>query len=289
MDIVKPIMIIGVGRSGSTIFHQILAEHPQLAWISGLCSRFPGNPSIMRRVLKAADYPIIGATVRKTIYPGEAYDLWEYHCKGFSEPCRDLGPDDVSQPVKKRLHDYFSRILTPERHRLLIKITGWARIGFLREVFDDAKFIHILRDGRSVAHSLMNVKWWGGWKGPQNWRWGELTPAQMEEWKRYDKSFFALAAIEWNILTEAVQNAKRYVPSDDLLEIKYEDLCDDPVGMYRRVVGFCDLDWSASFEAAINNHTLRNTNCKRTRDLTARQQQILDEVTRKQREVLGYV
>src|SRR3712207_7426845 len=48
----------------------------------------------------------------------------------------------------------------------------------LSEIFKDAKFIHLMRDGRAVANSLLHVYFWSGWKGPGNWGWGQLSPAQ---------------------------------------------------------------------------------------------------------------
>ena len=80
------------------------------------------------------------------------------------------------------------QLLVRKRNRLLIKITGWPRIGYLNEIFSDAKFIHILRDGRAVANSLINVEFWRGWQCPQNWRFGRLTEKQQKEWE--DSQYF---------------------------------------------------------------------------------------------------
>ncbi|GAJ21506.1 unnamed protein product, partial [marine sediment metagenome] len=82
----------------------------------------------------------------------------------------------------------------------MIKLTGWSRIEYIKELFPDAKFIHILRDGRGVANSLINVDFWKGWEGPHKWRWGMLNEEKMKEWNKYDQSFVILAAMEWKIL-----------------------------------------------------------------------------------------
>jgi len=117
--------------------------------------------------MQAFDFPIVGKLSRERLRPGEAYSFWEYHCKGFSTPCRDLVLDDVTKKVGERLPRMFAQLLTRRRNRLLTKITGRPRIGFLRESFSDAKFIHIRRDGRAVINSMINVDWWWGWRGPQ--------------------------------------------------------------------------------------------------------------------------
>jgi len=289
MNIIKPIIIVGVGRSGSTIFHQLFSEHPNVAWQSGLCGRTPNTPSIMRHALKATDLPIIGKYIKAKNYPGEALDFWEYHCKGFRRPCRDLLREDVTRKAKDSVRSYISNMLTTKRNRLLVKVTGWPRIGYLSEVFPDAKFINVVRDGRAVAYSLMNVDWWWGWRGPQNWRWGLLNPEQQELWERHNRSFIALAGIEWNILMEAMSKAKSYISEEDIMDVKYEDFCSNPVDIFKKVTNFCELDWVREFENSIKKNSIRNTNYKWMKELTENQQKILEDVTRKELNANGYL
>jgi hypothetical protein len=287
-DVEKPILIVGTGRCGSTVLHQILSYHAQVAWLSRACHTKPHEPRANRRAMRALDLPLPSRYLRKLIYPVEAYRFWDYYCPGFSEPCRDLLKQDVTPRVKKTVRSVMAQMLTHKRQRLLIKITGWPRIGFLKEIFPDAKFIHVYRDGRAVVHSLLNVKWWSGWRGPANWRWGELTYAQREKWERYDRSFVALAAIEWEILMSAQEEAKRKISSDDLLEIRYEDLCQDPVKTFQMATGFGALEWSPRFEITVNGFSFRNTNYKWREHLSEAQQRVLNECLSDTLEKYGY-
>jgi hypothetical protein len=278
MKIEKPIFVIGVGRSGSTIFHKIFSEHPQVAWLSTLCNRYPDNPSINRFLMRVIDYPVVGSFLKKIIEPDECYDFWERHCKGFRQPCRDLLPEDVTNKIKRKIQKVMSENLTNKRRRLMLKITGWPRMGFLHEIFPDAKFIHISRDGRAVVNSMINVHWWWGWRGPQNWRWGELTQSQKQEWERYDRSFIVLAAIEWRILMDSMEKAKGYIDKKDFLDVKYEDLCSDPPGVFKGITEFCDLRWPKGFENSIKKYPLIDTNYKWREELTDKQKKVLEEV-----------
>ncbi|MCG8403273.1 MAG: sulfotransferase [Firmicutes bacterium] len=289
MSIAKPIFIIGAGRSGSTIFHKMFANHPNVAWLSGLCDKYPRQPSINRSFMRAIDYPIVGRYLKRIITPGESYGFWEHHCKGFRQPCRDLLPQDVTNKTKDKIPGVLSEMLTGKRNRLLFKITGWPRIGFLQEIFPDAKFIHVVRDGRAVVNSVINTDWWWGWRGPQNWRWGELTPAQREEWEEHNKSFIALAGIQWKILMEAVEKAKLYVDQNNYFEVKYEVFCSQPGRTFRETVDFCELRRSSKFLDSINRHALRDTEHKWKKELTPEQQQIVNAVTGAYLQKHGYM
>ena len=119
-----------------------------------------------------------------------------------------------------------------------------------------------MRDPRAVVNSVLEVDWWNGWRGPQGWTWGELTPAQKAEWEHHHRSFAGLAAIEMNILRTATEDAKQSIDPANFMEIRYEDLCDAPMDTFKDVVQFCELDWSKRFERAIASFRLRNTNYK---------------------------
>jgi len=273
----KPIFIVGVGRSGSTLFYRMFSEHPNVAWLSArVGDGFPDRPAFNGLLMRVIEFPIVGGWLGRVNSPGEPYDFWEFHCRGFSEPCRDLLPDDVTIKVRNRLRSVLAKTLTAKRNRLLIKITGWPRIGFLHEIFPDAKFIHMTRDVRAVINSMISVDWWWGWRGPQNWRWGELTSAQREEWERFNRSFIALAGIELRILADAMENAKQFIPEDSFMEVEYEHLCADPLGVFRQVTGFCELEWSSEFESAIKKHRLKSANEKWREELTSEQQEIVE-------------
>jgi hypothetical protein len=276
-----PIIIVGAGRTGTTVFHRMLSEHPHLAWLPGrMSSRFPERLELGRLVMKGLDYPLLGQLLKRRIRPGESYPFWEHHCKGFSAPYRDLLAADVTDKARSHLPRTMAKILTEKRNRLLLKITGWPRLGFLSEIFEDARFIHVMRDGRAVANSMLDVYFWQGWKGPQDWGWGELSPPQEDEWNEHGQSFVVLAAIQWKILMDAMENAKSTISSERFLEIRYENLCSDPVGQFQKVTQFCELEWRGNFERQIRKYQPRNTNDKFKYDLTAKQQNALEEVLR---------
>jgi hypothetical protein len=275
----RPIIIVGTGRCGSTVFHRLLAKHSRLMWLSGVCDRFPTRPVWNQVAVTAAGNPLLGALTGGKIQPGECYRFWDRHAYGFSEPCRDLLRTDVTERVRKQVRAVFQAMLTSRRDRLLIKITGWPRIGFLNEIFEDAKFIHIVRDGRAVASSLLHVDFWRGWRGPQSWRAGLLSPDDQAIWESYDRSFVALAGLEWRIQMRAIEAARREcLDPRRFFEVKYEELCRKPLETFRQVLAFAELPGSAGFERQVQAAELRSTSQRWRDDLTRAQQDILDDL-----------
>jgi len=288
MKIREPIFIIGAGRSGSSIFHRMFCTHKNVAWLTKWHARYSSNLEIIRYLTYLGDAPIIGSKLRELVKPSECYELWEQVCPGFSIPCRDLKAGDVTVNNKNNIQALFSKVVTERKNRLLIKVTGWPRIGFIREIFPDAKFIHIMRDGRAVTNSMLNVDFWWGWRGPQSWRWGELSAKDNDDWIKHNRSFVALAGIQWRILMDAMEEAKRHLDERSFMEVKYEDLCNDPINNFRKVIDFCGLEWSNDFDKNLNSFTLGSQDYKWKEQITEDQVYILDDVLKEYLNRFGY-
>jgi hypothetical protein len=111
----------------------------------------------------------------------------------------------------------------------------------------------------------------------------------MEEWERHGRSFVALAGIEWKICLDAMREAGRLLGKENLLEIRYEDFCDEPLRGMRSIAEFCELRWTSAFEARLESYTVRSANYKWQEELTGEQQRVLLGVTRSHLEMYGYL
>jgi hypothetical protein len=287
--ITKPVIIVGTGRCGSTVFHRLLAKHPEVMWLSGFCDRYPARPAWNRRAVAAMDNPVLRRLLGQKILPGECYLFWDRYAYGFAEPCRDLVRTDVTPRVKRQVRAAMEVMLTPNRNRLLLKITGWPRVGFLNEIFEDAKFIHLVRDGRAVASSLLHVDFWRGWYGPQGWRAGLLSPEDQAAWEASDRSFVALAGLEWRIQMRAMEAARQALPDPArFLEIKYETFCEQPLETCQRALDFAELPGSTEFERHVAATPIRNVSHRWRDGLTLAQQHLLDDILREDLLRYGY-
>ena len=278
-ELKHPLFIVGTGRCGSTVLHWMLAEHPSFAFLSRVLSRYPSKLRWQRLAMHAWDSPVTPRRVRTLVGPSEVWPFWEYCYPGFSTPYRDLRTDDVSQKAKYTLNHVFSELTTRRRSRLLVKLTGWTRVGFIKEAFPDAKIIHIIRDPHPVVNSTLNVQWWHGWHGPSQWRWGPLTPEEEGVWKRHGESFLVLAAIEWTKIMRAYRESIDRLPSSqkgDVMEVRYVDLCHDTKAVMSRILAFAGLPEAARFDRTLSRYNLASQDRKWQQNFTDAQQEELN-------------
>jgi hypothetical protein len=288
MTLDRPVFIVGTGRCGSTIFHKIFTHHPQVTFLSGLCLLYPNEPAYNRWAMRLMDVPLVGRYARKKFRPAEHWPFWDNYVRGFSFPCRDLLESDVRLCEVEPITRVLEQMLTPRRRRLLVKLTGWPRMGFLKRMFPGALFIHMVRDGRAVVNSLLNVDFWQGWGGPARLGLEPLSETERDEWELSGRSFVVLAAIQWKRWMDAYDAAKQELPAGCYLETTYESFTADPGGAFLDILKFCGMEQSAEFERRVRQFRVRSENDKWRQQLTAKQQQELTTSLQAHLERYGY-
>lgn len=253
--------MLGTGRCGSTLVHEVLARHPDVGFLSNVEDNVPRlgwtgrwNGPVFRRVPNS-----FTAKGRLRFAPSEAYGLLERRVSPMlGAPFRDLTAADATPWLAARLRGVFDEASKAQGRPLFLhKFTGWPRVGLTEAVFPGSRFVHVVRDGRAVANSWMQMEWWLGHRGPGDWPWGPLTPAQEAEWDASGRSFAVLAGIAWKILMEAFDEAQTKIPSDRWLEIRYEDILDNPRDRFAELLDFLGLSWNRPFERALARYDFR--------------------------------
>ena len=169
----EPVFLVCSERSGSTLLTHMLDHHPEMAW--ALALEF---------------------AVEKVRAPGEWPPLDEY--------CAYLETHLVFQrsgmTVDRRL-DYVSLVhdfLAQERARKRRPVVGAAvhrNFDRLPWLFPSCRFVHLVRDGRDVSHSLIGLGIAGNvWRGADRWsrteavwdRLRETLPAERVHEVRYE-------------------------------------------------------------------------------------------------------
>ena len=287
------VFIIGTGRCGSSFVHEVLAKHEELGFVSNIEDNFPRFNTFGRWNNKFYG-SVLGQFTKKggiRFAPSEAYNLISREVSViYANSNRDLMEQDVTPYLTSRFQKFFeTRDQIQKKQVFSHKYTGWPRVGFFRTIFPDAKFINIVRDGRAVANSWLQMEWWGGYRGPKQWLWRDLTSSEYAEWRKYNYSYPYLAGMSWKILMDAFHDAEQALTPSNYLKLKYEDIIEDPRTAFKSMTEFCGLEWTKKFNAKFEQQKISSKRSKAfERDLTDEQLLEVEAPIRELLERYGY-
>lgn len=291
MAIDRPIFLLGMPRSGTTLIFELFANHAALGWLSFRFNRFPRWPVLAATSRLCTLGPVFRKSVGRSDQrgslverlregPSEAYRFWATYCGDKFLYDYLLGVH-ASAEERSDVQRVVGKVLRYQgKARFAAKLTGPARIGFLRSLFDDALFINIVRDGRAVVHSLLNVDFWKNTFRLTEPAWQNgLSEAQLERWQTLERSPLALAALEWQAVLESTWRESAELPPGRYLEIRYEDFLAAPQPVLARLCEFCDLPASPEIERFLSTRVrLKNMNYQFRERFKPRELAMLEEI-----------
>lgn len=279
----SPIFVVGVAHSGTTILHRMLAYHPGVTWFSQFSLRtgeIEGRPrrsgaDLADRLLRSIPHrwqkqkPRFGRPPL-TPRPSEAQAIWAHLLNQGQEfpSVEELAEVEPRSPAPvdlERLRAGVVRFSERFKQRgLLAKLPAPDFYRYLEPVqaaLPSTLFVHIVRDGRPVAFSLRSKF----------------------ERKLERAEALRAAARHWANSLERVHAARDV----ELLEIRYEDLCDDVYGVIREVLARAGLD-ADSFAFERCPAQLSQTNPRWIRQATDQELGELTDIQREPLERFGY-
>ena len=230
--------VVGTGRCGSSVLHEILCQHPSVTFISNVEDRAGGA---IKKLCSPAARARAAELYRKTsgrftrkgrlrFAPSEGYRaLGQRVSPVLVEPDRDLLASDATPALAARTNRFFLPGFDSgaKPTHLIHKFTGWPRARFLAKVFPEARFLHVVRDPRDVVSSWLRMSWWKGHLGPQSWHFGPLDPVEQKTWDSSGRSYVVLAALGWAKLQRAMDECRDGL-GDRWQDVRFEDIVDNP-------------------------------------------------------------
>lgn len=218
----RPIFILGVPRSGTTLLRTLLDSHPHIA-----CG--PECPWIAGRYGKGTHFKALFETLRSDLHG----PVRNYTGVGEAEVARILG---------RAVSDI---LMTSARARGKKR---WAEktpvhlldLDFLHACFPEACFVHIVRDGRDVACSAFNGREsWGGVHVDVDGMVPITRPTVLRIWG------------DW---LDRLESARERFDMP-VHELRYEDLVARPEAALRRLLDFLEEPYDARMvEYAAQEH-----------------------------------
>lgn len=271
----KPLIVVGAGRSGTTLIREALMQHKDVA-----------------------------------SFEFEMTALWKY---GNEKIDHDML--DVDQHYTQACSDYIRNTFIKKSHesnrtRILDKtVSNIMRLAFIQKVLPNAKILHVIRDGRAVSASAMSR--WTSKQSPSYFiRKLKTVPFRSlpfflfkiirskylsfvqgsanrqtwgSRWPGFDNDvanlpLAAVCAKQWVLQVKAALDQKKMLKPNSYFEIRYEELVDNPKKIFDDIRRFFQLDADQNYDRWVQSVVDSSRTKKWEHDLSAEElNQVLHE------------
>lgn len=231
----RVVLVVGCGRSGTTLVYELLAAHPDTAWISTWTDR-TGLPALARL------NPLFAGSDRTGRFypprPSEGYRTWDRAYPPNATREGVPAATDLSAREREELRRIARRHCAATRSEVFVNknTRNSRRIALLRQVFPEAAFLHVQRDPLDTVSSLLRVAWWPDL--PLWFRAGgaprRLCATPVDE--------AALAAELYLRERDAIERGRAVVPAQRWHDVSYEQLAGDPDGGLEALLSAAGLE-----------------------------------------------
>jgi hypothetical protein len=231
-----PVVVLGAARSGTSVLRDAIAGHLGL----------PAVPFDINYVWKFGNYDV---------------------------PHDELGPEHLTARRARFIRRYIERHAAAGSAAVVEKtVSNTLRVGFVRAVLPECRFVHVVRDGRDVAVSARRM-----WQAPPELRrlLGKVRGFPLRAVPRYGMSYLGaylrrhggrngalptwgprfagidelvrrrplleVCALQWRRSVEATRDALRDVPPQAVVTVRYERLVAQPDEELGRIAELLDL------------------------------------------------
>ena len=250
-----PIFIVGVPRSGTTIFTQWFVNYidTDFSYFSRVGDLFP-SASLLTNLV---GYKFFGKDVninkpskygqiKGYMALSEGNRIWHRYLNSETDHV-DLTVSNekmckfLTKSVKKHCYFFNSQLfINKSPHNSL-------RINFLKSIFPKSKFVVVLRDGRDVTKSLIEArkhfnqrtdKWWS--VKPNNWKVLESYSPHIS------------CSKQWEAITCEMLKQINEIDANSQIIIKYEDFIKKPFSIIKKCYKKLDIPYK-TYDEQFNN------------------------------------
>jgi hypothetical protein len=186
---VEPFLLVGSARSGTTMLRLMLDHHPALS-------------CMQESDFIVTHYPAC-ASADPARYARALENDWLWRVSGLQFPKE--APD-----YRAAVADFFKQ-RGADSEKTIVGATVLQAFEHLPDLLAEAKYVHLLRDGRPVAASIRSMGWAGN---------------------------LYVGATRWRKTVEQVRAFQRRIPAERWLEVRYEALVANPTEELSRICTF---------------------------------------------------
>ena len=237
----RPVFVVGCGRSGTTLLGTLLGAHPDVVYLNEPRQLWAQDPRT------------------NVWWPGAGRIV--------------LTGDDLALETAAALRRRFAARVAAGGGRRLVEKTpiNAFRIGYVHALCPDARFVHLLRDGRAVAASIARLasappgpsgrRGWprrrarrsspGGF-GAQDMKWQmlrDLAASEAIDATVADGDMARRGLVEWRLAVTFARRSLAGIDPSRWTEVRYEDLVGAPAVTVAALQRAVELDESPEVAA----------------------------------------
>lgn len=259
MTKIKPLIVVGAGRSGTTFLRNTIVQHNKV-----VSFRYEMNA------------------------------MWKYCNEMIEHDC--LTPEQHSnKKIKKFINNEFKKLSDKNNKEFVLDktVANIMRIRYVQDVLPNSKILHIIRDGRAVVASAMK-RWQsseptsyyfskfrtvpkrsipyflaskikdklkGTAKKTQTREpWGSKWIGFSDDISKLD--LVSLCARQWARQIESAEMQKKFLKAGTYSEMRYEDLINNPNENFKKIHEFFMLDYDDAHIQALSDKVNKDNNKK---------------------------
>ncbi len=267
-----PLFILGHWRSGTTFLHELLICDPEHtypttyqcfvphhfvlseSWVAPMSAKLLPNRRPMDNMAAGWHRPQEDEFALGNLGVPTPYLSMMFPNRGPTYPeyldLHDLS-DEERRDWQAQLVNFFRRLTFRDPRRIVVKSPPHtARIRTLLAMFPDAKFVHLVRDPYNLYVSTVNL-----WKSLNEVQ--RMQTAGDQQWVEE----YVLSTHER--MYSAFEQDRSLLRDNQLVELRYEDLVDNPLQRLRTVYTQLELGDFSRIEPAAEEHLANVKNYRR--------------------------
>lgn len=206
---INPVFVIGAPRSRTTVLWRCLSEHSQVSWLE-----------------KESMFLLYMFDMYKNLYH------WGYGAFG-----NIMTDNEMLCTIRKFSDRIINKVVGDHLwlHFFCDHTPWYGNITpFIKALYPNSKFIHIVRDGKEVMESLAL-----SYESGKKWAW------------KNDQERF-------NLRSNMVKNCRREDKNPNYLEVKSQDLVENPEYLFRQILWFIDIDFDSRVLSRLKEKHVQN-------------------------------
>lgn len=216
----QPLIFLSSGRAGTTLLRSMLVVNGQIA-IPPESFALAFTALQYQAMQEQSWYNLVRLVI--SLFEGiEMFHEWEVDLHPVYVQARALAPQERSLArIIDLVFMHYARVHYPNANLWGDQSPyNTRRLRWIMAVFPQARYLHILRDGRDVVASYKA-------KG---------SARETVDW----------AIDRWSVAVRTARQAQKRLPDEGFLEIRYEDLVRDSEATLQRVCQFAGIDYNAN-------------------------------------------